>query len=577
MCEYAHAYTVRSPSSQPLTLIISHAPSSLFTPALLFSKVAFSLNPRRLAELVIVPLGFVIVSVTSALSAWILSKMFRLSKGQRNFSIACAISPNSNSLPVALMQSLVATVPQLHWEEEGEPEDTVDGMLGRALTYLVLYSTLGMFVRWSLGAKLLSTVEDKIDEPTSAGFLGGGYRDEPTSQTEEGAQPQTARLIDYENEEGQAPHIRVQEPSQDYNERGGNGRAPPEPLTDGGRPPVPRRPSKSRSGPPAWVRSFPNTPQGGPSPDDSVVDEEDAEPAIKKVWHRVIVVPAQAVWGFMTPPLWAAVLSLVVALIQPLQKLLDSIEPLVGALENSGACSIPLTMLVLGAYFIEDKKAVQTINNGGAVAASPAPVEGERTRQSSADPWLGGREEERDTSSSRSSLPWMRNPWSGGSAAGSEYAPSEAGGGGGGNGSLPDASQSSPAWPLSTMSSSGPKSPQAKEEERKKTMERRTIVVAILSRMIVTPLLLIPPMAWYAIATRYNVMDDPVFITSACLIIGSPPALTLAQISQSTGSGGGGTLEKLISKTIFVSYAVLAAPTTILLVLSALLIAEYDH
>ena len=108
-------------------------------------------------------------------------------------------------------------------------------------------------------------------------------------------------------------------------------------------------------------------------------------------------------------------------------------------------------------------------------------------------------------------------------------------------------------------------------------MERRTIVVAILSRMIVTPLLLIPPMAWYAIATRYNVMDDPVFITSACLIIGSPPALTLAQISQSTGSGGGGTLEKLISKTIFVSYAVLAAPTTILLVLSALLIAEYDH
>ena len=41
------------------------------------------------------------------------------------------------------MQSLVVTVKGLKWEKG----DTKDAMLGRALTYLVLYSTLGMMVR----------------------------------------------------------------------------------------------------------------------------------------------------------------------------------------------------------------------------------------------------------------------------------------------------------------------------------------------------------------------------------------------------------------------------------------------
>lgn len=50
---------------------------------------------------------------------------------------------NSNSLPIALMQSLVVTVPNLKWGDD----DNVNAMVGRALTYLVLYSTLGMVVR----------------------------------------------------------------------------------------------------------------------------------------------------------------------------------------------------------------------------------------------------------------------------------------------------------------------------------------------------------------------------------------------------------------------------------------------
>lgn len=57
--------------------------------------------------------------------------------------MAAAMFMNSNSLPIALMQSLVVTVPGLKWDQD----DNKDAMVGRALTYLVLHSTLGMMVR----------------------------------------------------------------------------------------------------------------------------------------------------------------------------------------------------------------------------------------------------------------------------------------------------------------------------------------------------------------------------------------------------------------------------------------------
>jgi hypothetical protein len=50
---------------------------------------------------------------------------------------------NSNALPIALMQSLVVSVPDLMWGND----DNKNAMLGRALTYLTMYSTLGMVVR----------------------------------------------------------------------------------------------------------------------------------------------------------------------------------------------------------------------------------------------------------------------------------------------------------------------------------------------------------------------------------------------------------------------------------------------
>ena len=56
--------------------------------------------------------------------------------------MAAAMFMNSNALPIALMQSLVVSVPDLAWGSD----DNKNAMLGRALTYLTMYSTLGMVV-----------------------------------------------------------------------------------------------------------------------------------------------------------------------------------------------------------------------------------------------------------------------------------------------------------------------------------------------------------------------------------------------------------------------------------------------
>ena len=152
---------------------------SLFTPALLFSKVAFSLTPEKLADLYIIPIGFVLITCFSAAVAFAMSKVFRLKRSQRNFaselkssprgtkidhlavlSVACTMFQNSNSLPIALMQSLIGEHMPLSWG----PHDTKDSQLGRALSYLVLFSTLGIIVRWSIGVRLLTSAEAQDDE-----------------------------------------------------------------------------------------------------------------------------------------------------------------------------------------------------------------------------------------------------------------------------------------------------------------------------------------------------------------------------------------------------------------------------
>jgi predicted permease len=74
---------------------------------------------------------------------------------------------------------------------------------------------------------------------------------------------------------------------------------------------------------------------------------------------------------FMTVPLWAALASIFVACIRPIQYALDNhVQFIKGAVSSAGKCSIPLTLVVLGAYFYQPPAEIEEENNGKATLST---------------------------------------------------------------------------------------------------------------------------------------------------------------------------------------------------------------
>ncbi|KAI0628584.1 membrane transport protein-domain-containing protein [Trametes polyzona] len=488
---------------------------SIFTPSLLFSKVAFFLSPAKLRELWIIPIVFVVTTLVSMFAAYVLSVVMRLKRSQRSFAIAASMFMNSNSLPIALMQSLVVTVPGLKWGDD----DNNDAMVGRALTYLVLYSTLGMVVRWSYGVRLLSQADPETVEAEHA----EDGQASPLLSPEEVPFPPSGEEERVLRHEGSSTSIASDDTQ-----------AIPQP---GAIPGLSVEEVDGRK----FFYSFPNSPASrrielptssasGTATeyeDNDVEDDLELPPArrvrteptssrwqsrIRRLKHK-----AKKAWRtfheFMTVPLWAALASLIVACIQPLQHALDEhLPPVKGAIASAGNCSIPITLVVLGAYFYTPPEPKER-------RALPEHSSSQPPRNESRTSLL---ENVRDMFSSKRRS--ERGPSLGASA-----------------------------------------------KKQARPGETRTVVVAILSRMVVTPLLLLPLMV---LSTKFDwqeVFADPVFVVSNVLLIASPPALTLAQITQ---AASGDAFERLISRTIFWAYCVVTPPSTIIFVVVGLFLSK---
>ncbi|KDN50099.1 hypothetical protein RSAG8_01435, partial [Rhizoctonia solani AG-8 WAC10335] len=361
---------------------------SLFTPSLLFNKVAYSLSPEKLQELWIIPIFFFGITAVSSLVAWILGTIFGLKRSQRNFAIAASAFQNSNSLPIALMQSLVVTVHELKWGKT----DTKDAMLGRALTYLVLYSTLGMILRWSYGVHLLA----QADEETLA------VNEQPPKDLSRDPCKPKARVsftVDHTETPGSSP-------------RASQSRLPQPPAVlnssptlqvptdqDFARPKVGRRttfrdfysfpatPARSHDNLASLAQSYSSDESNGDAGQDdewgsarSLLPHATTAPTSSRLQSLLRRGKRRAVRffkglnEFMTIPMYAAVASLIVACVPPMQHALDKhMQPVKGALLNAGSCSIPVTLIVLGAYFYRPKEGTSEgdqVASGRPVSAS---------------------------------------------------------------------------------------------------------------------------------------------------------------------------------------------------------------
>ena len=195
--------------------------------------------------------------------------------------------------------------------------------------------------------------------------------------------------------------------------------------------------------------SFPNTPRKSRI---SLPLDSDHEPGPENIgaWEK-IKAGMHTVNEFMTPPIWAALASLMVACIQPIQHMLEAhLSPVRGALTTAGNCSIPLTLIVLGGYF--------NAGNDGANSPQLRPRDHDEgaTPQPGEDDHEGLRPLERPTSEATLVGTWSR-AW---------------------KGLKIKVARTNPRTP--------PRTPNMKKGEA------ATVFVAVTSRMIITPLLLMP-------------------------------------------------------------------------------------
>ncbi|KAB8437412.1 hypothetical protein FH972_025090 [Carpinus fangiana] len=137
---------------------------TLFTPCLIFSKLASQLQADELKDLIVIPVILVIQTVISFICARIATRLFRLKKRpQTNFVTAMAVFGNSNSVPLSLVISLSHTISGLHWDKR--PGDNDDEVMARGILYLLIFSQLGQAVRWSWG---MNTLLRPLDQYTPA-------------------------------------------------------------------------------------------------------------------------------------------------------------------------------------------------------------------------------------------------------------------------------------------------------------------------------------------------------------------------------------------------------------------------
>ncbi|KAI9644409.1 hypothetical protein NHQ30_007766 [Ciborinia camelliae] len=339
---------------------------ALFTPCLIFTKLASQLTADKLVELAVIPVIFVVQTLVSYLVSIGVGKAFGFGKRPSNFVTAMGVFGNSNSLPISLVISLSQTLKGLHWDKI--PGDNDDEVAARGILYLLIFQQLGQLVRWSWGYHvLLAPPETYKDEEE------GRYRDEPiliagldgdedsddhaesssTSSEFGGRTPVTDALHDNSDEEGPAKVSGIMITPTNGNHLPGN-----DDITSFPR--IPILPSEEEAEIPDGIRGW--------IPRAKFHTKRTVAKASHHTYHS-LPTPAQmfltkisnitnkflnGLWEFMNPPLWAMLLAVIVASIPSLQHLFFAEGSFIAnsvtrAVSQSGGVAVPLILVVLGA------------------------------------------------------------------------------------------------------------------------------------------------------------------------------------------------------------------------------------
>lgn len=466
----------------------------LFTPCLIFTKLASQLNADKLVELGVIPVIFIIQTLVSYVVSIVVAKLFRLRKRPANFVTAMGVFGNSNSLPISLVISLSQTLAGLHWDRiKGDNDDEV---AARGILYLMIFQQLGQLVRWSWGYHVLLAPKDKYDDYRDETLEEGRYTDEEPREADNVLIPGLdGNPADNDRDAHSTDGSDVYEPAGRTPVAGTSNASPVDSDDEDAKPG-----SKANGKPNA--NGFQALPTNGLHGNDDMMSfprvheqpELEAPKGVKGyvvrakkrvgaavacTKRRVVKASRRAfnglpvfmqtalrglwaawskfynfLWEFMNPPLWAMLIAVVVASIPDLQRLFFEEGSFVknsvtSAVKSSAGVAVPLILVVLGANLARNTQ-----------------------KHESADP----------------------------------------------------------------------------EEAQIGT---RLLVASLISRMLLPTVIMAPILALIAKYVPVSILDDPIFIVVCFLLTGAPSALQLAQICQINE-----VYEGVMGNVLFQSYVV---------------------
>ncbi|KAG6142648.1 hypothetical protein E4U12_002943 [Claviceps purpurea] len=361
----------------------------LFTPCLIFTKLASQLNAEKLSELAIIPAIFVVQTAVSWIVSVLIVKAFRFNKRAANFVTAMGVFGNSNSLPISLVMSLSQTIKGLHWDRI--PGDNDDEVAARGILYLLIFQQLGQLVRWSWGYHVLLAPKNKYEEyqvEIAEEGQQGQYHDEPQDD-EIRALPDSLEGDTEEEDENRSVDSRDYVPA---------GRTP---ISGASQSSMAASsddedllsPKKSRATYSTFSKRVRSSSLDGiasetrfPHVRDSQVERRswgaragahvygyllkiyNALPRpvqiVMSLIKRVVAKTFTFVWEFMNPPLWAMLAAVLVASVSSLQKLFFEDGSFINnsvtsAVKSSGGVAVPLILVVLGANLARNTMACE--------------------------------------------------------------------------------------------------------------------------------------------------------------------------------------------------------------------------
>ncbi|KAF9292461.1 hypothetical protein BGZ68_005144 [Mortierella alpina] len=594
--------------SQSAQKSISQVNLYFMTPCLLFTKIASTINWEQFKAFWPIPLFFIFFSAVSWAVARLGSRLLRFSSDEEKFVTASILFSNTNSLPMALIQSLAlsAAGSRLLRDEH----DTKEQVAARGISYILFYAIFGNLVRWSYGFSLLvPTTPHKDDQQQH--LDSASQEDMEHTATGSQSEESNARegvLIDVDG-----PAESSLTSSQNIWAAGTSGRPSseqspatafepyrddtddeqtdeedsqehePRPRLSLEHAPFFRSPQKSRK---QHRRSTHMQPLSPP-----IVEASRSLPSAIPQHHRqqsqqhrrstrgMLRKKASTVLSrirqVLTPPLLTAIIALIIGLVPQLHQLIMSPESKIYAfiihpLETCGAAAIPMILLCLGAQVVHfattSSPPSHSVTASGGKPASVSPARpGQPVRRRSANtPSVFPHAHHVSNSSSSSEDEGGEQEDQGWLRVQGHPSPHSRRRNSYGQGGI--ASTRSYASSTATLFHTDHDQDYASEQSGLMSasngpllghrFKRATpVAFALFARMLVVPLICLPAIIFHPDTLSPVLTMDPTFSLTLVLLVAAPTAINMIQLCQIKGF-----FEEEMAAVLFWSYCVLGVP-----------------